>query len=74
MSVADIMIEASISNLIYDFDTVAIAEKNRLELLGRSASDTLPLKELPFHHKDPFLRSHVDFTVSVTWIQTYVGG
>ena len=56
VSVAEIMIKASLGKLTCDFDVVAIAEQSGFELLDYSASDALPLKELPFHHKDPFDR------------------
>jgi PIN domain nuclease of toxin-antitoxin system len=56
VSVAEIMIKASIGKLTVDFDVKAVAEKSGFELLDYSASDALMLKELPFHHKDPFDR------------------
>ena len=56
VSVTEIMIKASIGKLICDFDVVEIAEKSGFELLDYSARDALSLKELPFHHKDPFDR------------------
>ena len=33
-----------------------MAKKSRFELLDFLAEDALALKELPFHHKDPFDR------------------
>ena len=56
VSVTEIMIKASIGKLTFDFDAAEIAEKSGFELLDYSARDALPLKELPFHHKDPFDR------------------
>lgn len=56
VSVAEIMIKASIGKLTFDFDAKSMAERSGFELLDYSASDALMLKELPFHHKDPFDR------------------
>jgi len=39
-----------------NFDPVDMAEQSGFELLDFSGRDALPLKEMPFHHKDPFDR------------------
>mgnify|MGYP002725748786 CR=1 FL=1 len=39
-----------------DFDPVTIAEQSGFELIGYVARDAVLLKDLPFHHKDPFDR------------------
>jgi PIN domain nuclease of toxin-antitoxin system len=56
VSVSELAIKASLGKLSFDFDLLAIAEKSGFELLDFSASDALLLKDLPFHHRDPFDR------------------
>ena len=50
------MIKASIGKIEIDFDPVAIAKESGFDLFDFSANAALLLKELPFHHKDPFDR------------------
>ena len=56
VSITELMIKASIGKLAVNFDPIAIAKESGFELLDFSAEDALALKELPFHHKDPFDR------------------
>ena len=56
VSVAELMIKASIGKIEIDFDPVAIAQESGFDLLDFSANAALLLKELPFHHRDPFDR------------------
>jgi PIN domain nuclease of toxin-antitoxin system len=56
VSIAELMIKASIKKLKVDFDPVQMAKKSGFELLDFSAEAALLLKGLPFHHKDPFDR------------------
>lgn len=56
ISVAEIMIKASLGRLCFDHDPVSCAERLGFELLDFSAADAVLLKELPFHHRDPFDR------------------
>jgi PIN domain nuclease of toxin-antitoxin system len=56
ISIAKIMIKASIGKLAVDFDPVAEAENCGFELLDFSCKDALLLGQLPFHHRDPFDR------------------
>ena len=56
ISVAEIMIKSSIGKLNVDFDPIVIAEKSGFDLLDFTAADALLLKEMPFHHRDPFDR------------------
>jgi len=56
ISVGEIMIKASIGKLTVDFDPVAIAKKTGFDLLEFNAEDALLLKDMPFHHRDPFDR------------------
>jgi len=56
ISVAELVIKSSIGKLEVNFDPVAIALETGFQLLSFSGEDALQLKELPFHHKDPFDR------------------
>lgn len=56
ISIAEIMIKASIGKLNVHFDPAEMAQKAGFELLDFSAKDALLLKDMPFHHKDPFDR------------------
>ncbi|VAW78622.1 hypothetical protein MNBD_GAMMA14-2486 [hydrothermal vent metagenome] len=56
ISVAELMIKSSIGKLEVNFDPVAIAMETGFQLLSFSGDDALQLRELPFHHKDPFDR------------------
>jgi len=56
ISIAEIMLKASLGRLEIDFNPVALAEESGFEMLSFSAEDALLLKEMPFHHKDPFDR------------------
>ncbi len=56
ITITELMIKASIGKLQIDFDPVELAIESGFELLDFSATDALLLKELPFHHKDPFDR------------------
>lgn len=56
ISVAELMIKSSTGKLEINFDPVAIALETGFQLLSFSGEDALQLKELPFHHKDPFDR------------------
>jgi len=56
ISVAELMIKASIGKLTVDYDPVDLALKSGLKLLDFNAQDAFFLKELPLHHKDPFDR------------------
>ena len=64
VSVTEVMIKASIGKLIVDFDLKSVAERSGFELLDYSASDALMLKELPYHHKDPFDRMLISQSIS----------
>jgi PIN domain nuclease of toxin-antitoxin system len=56
ISVAEIMIKSSTGKLNVQFDPLDIAVKSGFELLDFTAQDALLLKDLPFHHRDPFDR------------------
>jgi PIN domain nuclease of toxin-antitoxin system len=56
ISIVELMIKSSIGKLHVNYDPVEQARSCGFEMLSFSAEDALPLKELPFHHKDPFDR------------------
>ena len=56
VSVAEIMIKASLGKLRLDHDAVACAVRLGFELLDFLATDVVLLKDLPFHHRNPFDR------------------
>ncbi len=56
ISIVEIMIKALLGKLQVDFDPVEVAQKSGFELLDFSAQDAMSLKDMPFHHKDPFDR------------------
>ena len=56
VSIAELMIRASVEKIRIDFDPVAMAKESGFALLDFSAEAALLLKDMPFHHKDPFDR------------------
>ena len=56
ISIAELMIKASLGRLEVDFDPVEMISRCGFEPLSFRGEDALLLKELPFHHKDPFDR------------------
>jgi PIN domain nuclease of toxin-antitoxin system len=50
------MIKASLGKLDIDFDPIEYIEQTGFQSLDFSATDAVLLKDLPFHHKDPFDR------------------
>ncbi len=56
ITIAEIMIKASIGKLDIDFDPEALAVQSGFELLDFTGQAALLLKDLPFHHRDPFDR------------------
>jgi PIN domain nuclease of toxin-antitoxin system len=64
VSIAEIMIKASLGKLRIDFDPVEAAESTGFELLDFTARDAVLLKDLPFYHKDPFDRMLITQSIS----------
>ena len=56
ISIAEMMIKSSLHKLVIMFNPIEMVEKSGFELLNFSARDAVLLKEMPFHHKDPFYR------------------
>lgn len=60
----EIMIKVSIGKLKVDFDPIATAKKSGFRVLDFSAEDSLALKDMPFHHKDPFDRMLISQSIN----------
>lgn len=56
VTIAELMIKTSVGKLAIDFDPVKMAGESGFALLDFSAEAALLLKDMPFHHKDPFDR------------------
>jgi PIN domain nuclease of toxin-antitoxin system len=56
VSLAELMIKASLGKLVVDFDVVELCRESGFDILDLKGQDVLPLKDMPFHHKDPFDR------------------
>ena len=56
IAIAEIMIKVSLGKLQFEFDPIAYTEQTGFQPLNFSAADAMLLKELPFHHRDPFDR------------------
>lgn len=56
VTIAELIIKASIGKFIIDFDPVAMAEESGFALLDFTAKAAIRLKDMPFHHRDPFDR------------------
>ncbi len=56
VSIAEVMIKASIGKLDVRFDPVEMVEKCGFESLHFRGEDARLLKDMPFHHRDPFDR------------------
>lgn len=56
VTIAELMIKASIGKIEIDFNPLDIAKESGFALLDFSAEAALLLKEMPFHHRDPFDR------------------
>ena len=64
VTIAELMIKASIGKLQIDFDPVELALESGFELLDFSGRDALQLKDLPFHHRDPFDRMLISQSIA----------
>lgn len=56
VSIAEMMIKASLGKLDVPFDPVEMVEECGFEPLDFRSEDALLLKDMPFHHRDPFDR------------------
>jgi len=64
VTIAELMIKTSIGKLNINFNPKEMALKSGFKLLDFNADDALLLKELPFHHKDPFDRMLISQSIS----------
>ena len=64
ISITEIAIKASLGKLELSFDPIDAAERSGFEMLDFSAKDALILKDLPFHHRDPFDRMLIAQAIS----------
>ncbi|MCH9741385.1 MAG: type II toxin-antitoxin system VapC family toxin [Epsilonproteobacteria bacterium] len=60
----EIMIKVSIGKLKIDFGPIETAKDSGFEILDFSAEDSFALKEMPFHHKDPFDRMLISQSIN----------
>lgn len=67
ITIAEIMIKASINKLHFDFDPVDLALQSGFEILDFTGMDALPLKNLPFHHRDPFDRMLISQSITTNY-------
>jgi PIN domain nuclease of toxin-antitoxin system len=56
VSVAEIAIKCSLNKLAVDADILSASEASGFEWLDFKASEAILLKDLPYHHRDPFDR------------------
>ena len=67
ITIAELMIKASIGKLQIDFDPVDLALQSGFELLDFTGRDALLLKNLPFHHRDPFDRMLISQSIATKY-------
>lgn len=60
----EIMIKVSIGKLKVDFDPIKTAKDSGFTILDFSSKDSLALKNMPFHHKDPFDRMLISQSIN----------
>ena len=56
ITVTELMIKASLGKIRIDFNPVEMATETGFALMDFSADAALLLREMPFHHNDPFDR------------------
>ena len=56
MSIAELIIKASLGKININFDPLHMAEKMRVEILNFTGVDAMALRGMPYFHKDPFDR------------------
>ena len=67
ITIAELMIKASICKLRINFDPIDLAEQSGFELLDFSGRDALLLRNLPFHHRDPFDRMLISQSIAAKY-------
>lgn len=56
MSIAELMIKASLGKIDIAFDPLEMAAKMRVDILNFTGVDAMALEGMPYFHKDPFDR------------------
>ena len=56
VTIAELMIKASVGKIQIDFKPVKLASETGFALMDFNADAALLLKDMPFHHRDPFDR------------------
>ncbi|MFI4910411.1 MAG: type II toxin-antitoxin system VapC family toxin [Sedimentisphaeraceae bacterium JB056] len=64
VSIAEIAIKSSIGKLEFNYNPVELAINSGFEILDFGGNDALLLKDMPFHHKDPFDRMLIAQAIS----------
>lgn len=64
ISIAEIAIKSSIGKLDYSFDLDDVIYESGFESLNFTVEDAILLKDLPFHHRDPFDRMLIAQSIS----------
>jgi len=67
VSIAELMIKAPVEKLRIDFNPVDMAKESGFMLLDFSAESALLLKDMPFHHKDPFDRMLIAQSIATNY-------
>jgi len=67
ITLAEILIKASIGKLQIDLHPVDFARQSGFEILAFTGSDALPLENLPFHHRDPFDRMLISQSITTKY-------
>ncbi len=67
ITIAELMIKASIGKLQINFDPVDLAEQSGFELLNFTGKNALLVKDLPFHHRDPFAHMLVSQSIATKY-------
>ena len=67
VSIAEIAIKASTGKLDVTFDPVSLIEKSGFQKLDFRCEDAALLKDLPFHHRDPFDRMLIAQSIAHNW-------
>lgn len=67
ITMAELSIKSSIGKLRLDFDPVDLAKKSGFDLLPFLAEEALYLKDLHFHHRDPFDRMLIAQSIATAY-------
>ena len=56
ISIAELMIKASLNKIEINFNPIEMVEESGFDILYFTGKDAMLLKDMPYHHKDPFDR------------------